>query len=82
MAENHEKEFKDRTIAECAWLFVREKLFSVPAIILLGCFVLMVVGYFLPAVTDSKFSTIAEKLVWIYGVYAAGGVGVKFASKR
>lgn len=76
MAENHEKEFKDRTWLECAWLFVREKMFSVPALVLLTCYLMLILGYFLPMVTDAKFAVLAGEFKYYFGVYCLGGTAI------
>jgi hypothetical protein len=80
--ENHKIAFRDRGWIDCAVLFLKEKVFSIPAQVMYATFIMFVIGYFSPSVSDEKFRLLCSTLQWIFGIYAGGGLGVMIAKNK
>ncbi len=63
-----------RTIGECIALFIKEKLFSMPALIIAAFTFSVVFGLFSDVVSAEKYKTLCNLYLVIFPTWAASGV--------
>ena len=68
------KAVQKRTIGECIALFIKEKLFSMPALIISTFTFSVVFGLFSGIVSTEKYTTFCNLYLVIFPVWAASGV--------